>query len=107
MEINQYGTMVDAVNGLKAKGFLGDFNIDEEGLYVTDNKEKHFLAEEVEVVEFHRFEGMSDPGDMSIVYALQLTDGTKGILIDMFGTYSSAKVSEFFKHIGNIKHNEH
>jgi hypothetical protein len=108
MEINQYTSLVEAINGLKAKGYDKDFNIDDEGkMYMKGSEDRHYAPEEIEVIEFHRLEGSSDPGDMSIVYALEVGSGEKGILIDMFGTYSNAKVSEFFKKVSEIKHNEH
>ena len=108
MEINQYSTLVDALTALKGKGYDKDFNIDKTGgMYVKGEESRHYTPEEVEIIEFHRFEGSSDPGDMSIVYALETSSGEKGILIDMFGTYSNANVSAFFKKVSEIKHNEH
>ena len=42
--------------------------------------------------DYYRFEGTSDPDDMSIVYALEGSDGTRGILVDAFGTYADPAV---------------
>ena len=39
-----------------------------------------------------RFEGVSDPDDMSIVYAIESRDGTRGTLVDAFGVYSDPVV---------------
>lgn len=49
---------------------------------------KVFRAEEVLIREYHRFEGVSDPDDLSIVYAIESQTGTRGILVDAFGVYS-------------------
>jgi len=38
--------------------------------------------------EFHRFEGISDPDDMAIVYALESTSGVRGTFADAFGVYA-------------------
>lgn len=37
-----------------------------------------------------RFEGISNPGDSSIVYALSGPNGMKGILLDAFGVYADS-----------------
>jgi hypothetical protein len=47
-----------------------------------------FAPEEIAIRDFCRFESTSDPDDMSIVYALESSDGTRGILVDAFGTYA-------------------
>jgi hypothetical protein len=49
--------------------------------------------------EFLRFEGVSDPDDMAIVYAIESTDGTRGALVDAFGAYSSPTVGAFLHHV--------
>ena len=54
-----------------------------------------FGADAVAVRECHRFEGVSDPDDMSIVYAIESRDGTRGTLIDAFGVYSDPLVGDF------------
>ena len=54
---------------------------------------KTYRADELTIREFHRFEGISDPDDMSIVYAIESRDGTRGTLVDAFGVYSNPAVS--------------
>ena len=49
--------------------------------------------------EFHRFEGVSDPDDMSIVYAIESRDGTRGTLVDAFGVYSNPAVSRVLERV--------
>ena len=39
-------------------------------------------------MEVYRFEGMSDPDDNAVVYALEAADGTKGVIVDAYGTYA-------------------
>ena len=38
--------------------------------------------------EFHRFEGISDPDDMAIVYAIESKSGVRGTFADAFGVYA-------------------
>ena len=38
--------------------------------------------------EFHRVEGVSDPDDMAIVYAIESKSGVRGTFADAFGVYA-------------------
>jgi hypothetical protein len=54
---------------------------------------RSFLPEELTIAEYHRFEGVSDPDDMAIFYAIQTRSGVRGTLADAFGVYSDPRVS--------------
>ena len=56
-------------------------------------------AEDLTIREFHRFEGISDPDDMSIVYAIESRDGTRGTLVDAFGVYSNPAVTRVLERV--------
>jgi hypothetical protein len=49
--------------------------------------------------EYHRFEGVADPDDMAIVYAVESLDGTRGLLADAFGVHSNPIVSAFLRDV--------
>jgi len=57
--------------------------------------QKIFRPDEVVIREYRRFEGVSDPDDMSIVYAIETEGGTRGTLVDAYGVYSDPAVSTF------------
>jgi len=91
---NQYNTMVEAVEELKKRGFSQNMSVNEDGkLALTDGKT--FPAEEVTLVEYHRFEGETNPSDSSIVYAVETTSGTKGTVVDSYGAEGSETTSNF------------
>jgi hypothetical protein len=90
--MSNYETLSEATNALKQKGFTEDFNQwDQDRLlkYVNGEGDK-----DIEIVEFYRFEGTSDMGSNTILYALKTSDGTQGVLIDAYGTYSGQTVSK-------------
>ena len=54
-----------------------------------------FKADELTIVEHYRFEGASDPDDMSVVYAIEIDGGPKGIIADAFGLYANPDLGGF------------
>jgi hypothetical protein len=56
---------------------------------------KRIRPEDVTIVEYHRFEGASNPDDMSVVYVIETADGRRGTLVDAYGTYTNPKVDTF------------
>ena len=52
-----------------------------------------FRPEELVISEFHRFEGISDPDDMAIVYGVEARNGLRGTVVDAFGVYSDPALS--------------
>ena len=89
-----YDTVTEAVKGLKDRGFTIDFNLLENCIVCNDTK---FNVNDFEIVEFHRFEGDSDPSDEAVVYAIQSNDGMKGVLVNGYGISADALSSEMAK----------
>jgi hypothetical protein len=69
----------------------------EEGEMISTSDSKKYAPDDVIAVDFFRFEGITDPDDMSILYAIETVDGKKGTLIDAYGLYADPDVSEFVK----------
>jgi len=84
---NQYDTLSTATKALSEQGYTEEYNLKPNGIKCQKSG-KLYEAEDFHIDEFHRFEGMTNPGDMSIVYAVSTVDGKKGVLIDAYGTYS-------------------
>lgn len=94
-------TLSESINVLKQRGFDKDFQIVENGLKATD-EERAYTPEEVKILNFFRFEGETDPADMSILYAIETSTGIKGTLVDAYGTYANSKVTEFIGRVHDI-----
>ena len=94
--MENYDTVVAALQGLKAKGYTLDFNI----FFDTIKCEEHnhcLVPSEFEITEVHRFEGNTDPSDEAVVYAIQSVDGKKGVLVNGYGISADAMSSEMAK----------
>ena len=88
-----YDTVTEAVTDLKRRGYTIDFNVEFDRI-VCHETPISLLPHEFEIVEVHRYEGNSDPGDEEVVYAIESKHGQKGILVDAFGLYSDDVSSE-------------
>jgi hypothetical protein len=88
-----YRTVAEAVDGLTKRGFAEQFRIEDGHLHGLETSET-FPAADVIIREVHRFEGVSDPDNMAVVFAVETTDGIRGTLTDAFGVYSDPGMSE-------------
>ncbi|MBX3102130.1 MAG: phosphoribosylpyrophosphate synthetase [Bacteroidetes bacterium] len=84
-----YETVVEALNDLKARGFTTDFNL-EENCLVCNHTSQRYDSEAFEVVEFYRFEGMTNPEDSSMLYAIRTQSGQQGVLLTAYGMYTDS-----------------
>jgi len=55
----------------------------------TVNKGKYYQPSDLEIIKIYRFEGITDPGDTSILYIIEGSDGMIGYSLDAYGVYSS------------------
>jgi hypothetical protein len=91
-------TLLDMIQLLNKRGYTEDFNqpsmLEEMQQHVTNFK----------IDEVYRYEGMTDPEDEAIVYAISSTSNNrKGILINGFGIYADEKINTI---ISKLKKNE-
>ncbi|UFH55674.1 phosphoribosylpyrophosphate synthetase [Spirosoma sp. KNUC1025] len=84
-----YDTVTEALEGLKKQGFILDYNLKPDRLH-CESKNIELSPADFDIVDVFRFEGMTDPGDETVVYAVEATNGDKGTLVDAYGTYSEA-----------------
>lgn len=89
-------------NKMVLAGYDDDFKITDEGLKSLKT-EKVYQPDEINVVNFFRFEGQSDPNDNTIMYVIETADGLKGTLVDAYGAYADRKLSDFMDQVDNIQ----
>jgi hypothetical protein len=97
-----YSTVLEAVNDLKKRGYKEDFDLQSNSVTCAALNLK-WHPENFKVDEFYRFEGMSNPDDNSIVFAISSNDGIKGTLVDAYGPYSENLTEAMIKKL-TIKH---
>lgn len=82
-----YRTLAEAVEDLARRGFSDVLRV-VDGRLRANGQGEALRTEELTIHEFYRFEGISDPDDMEIVYAIGSARGVRGTLVDAFGVYS-------------------
>lgn len=87
---------------LEKHGYTEQFRVEKNKLVGLSGGKK-FNSADVKAVNFYRFEGVSDPDDMSILYAIETCDGTKGTLTDAYGMYSDEDTGAFMKKVETEK----
>lgn len=90
-----YPTLSVALNDLYKRGYTTDFNLykkEDDALAFRELENNDF-----EIVEHHRFDGMTNVDDESILYVLETKSGTKGILVDAYGVDASSELTKIIR----------
>jgi hypothetical protein len=98
---HSYETVSQALNGLAIRGYTTDFKLEPEKDKIVDTKASLELSpEEFEIDEIYRFEGITDPGDEMILYAISSRNHKiKGVLLNAFGAYSDSTTYNIVKRL--------
>jgi hypothetical protein len=91
-------TLAGVMDELTRQGFTEQFRAVSGGVRGVQSG-KTFGAGQVTITAYHRFEGVSDPDDMAILYALETANGVRGTLADAFGVYADPYVSAFVEDV--------
>lgn len=87
---------------LRTRGYTHDFKMADNGKLLcgdTECLEPH----DVYIERVYRFEGDSDPGDMSVLYAIHTHSGKKGLYVDGYGASSSNEGPAFLNFIRKVR----
>lgn len=98
MTLKSYKTLSEAVEGLRKRGYTANFEFLGKTFKAVNNG-KAFKPDELTIVEHHRFEGASDPDDMSVLYVIEASDGTRGTIADAFGPQANPDLGAFLKQV--------
>jgi hypothetical protein len=82
-----------AIRRLERSGYTAEFIAEGGDTLRVSGTARRYAADDVTIHDFYRFEGTSDPDDMSVIYAVETRDGTRGMLIDAFGTYADPAIA--------------
>ncbi|PWI30265.1 hypothetical protein DI383_07345 [Flavobacteriaceae bacterium LYZ1037] len=89
---------LDLITKYQNKGYTSNFKCEEGSLIELDTKNM-YSPKQIIIEREHRFEGMSNPSDMSILYVIKTHDGVKGMVTANYGVNSDTELDDFFKNI--------
>ncbi|RAU84283.1 hypothetical protein [Pontibacter arcticus] len=98
-------SLVNVLNRLRKDGYKNDFKVNADGTLCTMDDKSVFSVGQVRIVDFYRFEGESNPDDMSILYAIETDNGLKGTISNSYGPYADEKVDNFLKQVEDLGKN--
>lgn len=98
-------SLVNVLNRLRKDGYKYDFKVSQDGRLCTMEEKEQFTPDQVRIVDHYRFEGESDPDDMSILYALETSNGLKGTISNSYGPYADESVDTFLKQVEDLGKN--
>ena len=73
-----YRTLDRVIEELKERGFVERFDV-RDGQLRALGSGRTFDAEDITIREYQRFEGVSDPDDASVVYAIETGSGVRAL----------------------------
>jgi hypothetical protein len=96
-----YDTVSEAVNDLAKRGYNTDLSVHEDGECLICHQPSLSLSpDEFKIDEIHRFEGLTDPADEMIVFAISSeSHQVKGTIVNAFGAYSDSDTSKIVQHL--------
>lgn len=83
--IYHYSTVAEALDELNKKGFIHDFNLQDET--IKNNPHNY------EIEHVYRYEGDTDPGEEAVVYGITSNSGEKGVYVAGFSANSENEAS--------------
>lgn len=96
-------TLSEITNMLKERGYDIDLNLKENCIECSGNYLQLFPGDFV-VDKHYRFEGISDPADEAIVYAISSSKyNLKGVLVNGYGISSNKITDDLIKALDEMK----
>lgn len=86
-------TVAEVLKRCEEQGFAEKFIVRNNALYAP-SLNKVYSPDRVRIVDTYRYEGLTDPDDNTILYAIICPDGVKGTVIDAYGVYSAGIFSQ-------------
>ncbi|MEO6346902.1 MAG: hypothetical protein ABIO60_03245 [Aquaticitalea sp.] len=89
---------LDYIRRYEAIGFTDQYKIIEDELENLKSKKRYFPSD-VKIRKQHRYEGESNPSDMSLLYVIETLDGSRGTILASYGSDGNTSIHEFMNTI--------
>jgi len=92
--------LTNQLQQLEKQGFTDQLKFENGQLTNLSNQLK-YSANQIIHSDEYRFEGMTNPSDMSILFAIEFVDGRRGTLAAPYGSQGDADLFEFMNKVEN------
>ncbi|MFD2550556.1 hypothetical protein ACFSQP_01885 [Bizionia sediminis] len=96
--MEQQRNELNYIQKYQARGYTSSFKCVENELVELETRTP-YKPEDIIIKRTHRFEGMSNPSDMSILFVIETKDHKKGLVTASYGIDSDTALDTFFKSI--------
>lgn len=97
MNNDKITTLSSKMNQLNDSGFKESFDASGDSIEGKFSK-RNYKPQDLSIVQSFRFEGATNPGDQTVLFAIEANDGTKGTLVMSYSADHSQNV-ELIKQI--------
>lgn len=99
MKQKGYDTASEAINALVKEGYTANFSlVTERECLLCHSTSQDLSPDDFEIDETHRFDGMTDPADEMIVYAISSPKyEMKGLVVNAYGVYADNAKSQIVR----------
>lgn len=102
--MNNEKSELKMINEYIAKGYTSNYNMVDGKLHDIEN-DVSFTSNVVIIEDEYRYEGMTNPSDMSILYILNVPSKSKGTLLLPYGPSGDGELGWFMKEVSLNGHN--
>ena len=89
----------EKIKELEKEGYTTQYVFKNNALVNTD-KGYAYQPSDIRLIREFRFEGESNPADMSILYVVEGKNGDKGTVVSAYGTYADDELLQFLNKAG-------
>lgn len=92
------------IDEYQKKGYTASYRFENGTLIDVDSK-KRYGIEDVTIEEEYRYEGFTNPSDLSMLLILKMNDGSKGTMLVPYGPNADVELAGFIKTVSDKKNN--
>ncbi|UBM59252.1 phosphoribosylpyrophosphate synthetase [Marinilongibacter aquaticus] len=93
----KYETLSIALKSLSDRGYPTDFNLLKSHHAQNDPVWMELMENQFRIVEVHRFDGMTNVDDESVLYVIETDKGVKGTLLDAYGVDADPSLTSIIR----------
>jgi hypothetical protein len=81
-------TLSEVLTIVQERGYTTELVLTKQGASFGKESNIYYTPQSLLIEKSYRFEGESDPGDMSVLHLITDQEGHKGFILNAYGTYS-------------------